>query len=170
MPVTFTIRPLAATDFAAWKPLWDGYNAFYERVGPTALPDAVTESTWHRLFDASEPMSAFVAEATGGTTEAQMGAKTSNDNGALLGLVHCLFHRSTTSIANNCYLQDLFTTPEARGQGVGKALIEAVYALGKSHGVQKVYWHTRNTNLTAMRLYDHVGTKSPAVMYYKLDM
>jgi GNAT superfamily N-acetyltransferase len=152
MPSDLTIRPLARADYDQWLPLWDGYNAFYERVGPTALDPAVTAMTWTRFFDAYEPMHALVAEK----------------DGRLLGLVHYLFHRSTTMIEPNCYLQDLFTTAEARGQGVGRALIEAVYAAAKAAGGSRVYWQTHQTNATAMLLYDRVAEKSGFLVYRKL--
>ena len=110
MTSTFAIRPVRQADFAQWSVLWDGYNAFHERVGPTALPAKITQSTWNRFFDAEEPVHALVAER----------------NGTLLGIVHYLFHRSTLLIEQNCYLQDLFTVEATRGQGIGGALIEAV--------------------------------------------
>ena len=144
-----TIRPVAQTDYESWLPLWDGYNAFYARAGPTALDPAVTAMTWSRFFDAYEPVHALVAER----------------DGDLLGMVHYLFHRTTTAIAPNCYLQDLFTTAAARGQGVGRALIEAVYERAKAAGAGRVYWQTHETNVTAMRLYDHVAAKSGFIVY-----
>lgn len=104
------IRPIAQDDFPAWKPLWDGYNAFYGRAGDTALPLAITEASWWRFFDPVEPVFALVAEC----------------DGQLLGLAHYLFHRSTTRIELTCYMQDLFTLQAVRGQGVGRALIEGV--------------------------------------------
>ena len=147
-----TIRPVARADFEQWKPLWDGYNAFYGRAGPTALPDEVTHMTWSRFFDAYEPVHALVAESAG----------------TLVGLVHYLYHRSTTAIAPTCYLQDLFTTGAARGKGVGRALIEAVYAQAKAAGAGRVYWQTHETNATAMLLYDNVAERSGFVVYRKL--
>jgi GNAT superfamily N-acetyltransferase len=150
-PAPLTIRPVRREDFAAWSVLWAGYNAFYERKGPTAVPDAVTQVTWQRFFDAYEPMWALVAER----------------EGELLGLVHFLYHRHTTMIAPTCYLQDLFTVQAARGQGVGRALIEAVYARAKDAGCPRVYWQTQETNHTAMKLYDQVATKSGFLVYRK---
>jgi GNAT superfamily N-acetyltransferase len=151
MPADLLIRPIRQDDFAAWKPLWDGYNAFYGRAGDTALPDIVTQTTWQRFFDAYEPVHAMVAER----------------DGALLGIVHFLFHRSTTQIPPTCYLQDLFTAEAARGQGVGRALIEAVYRRAAEAGVPRVYWQTHETNTTAMKLYDTVAEKSGFVVYRK---
>ena len=101
------VRPIARDDYEAWRPLWDGYNAFYGRSGPTALPEDVTHITWGRFFDPAEPVYALVAER----------------DGRVVGLVHYLYHRSTTAIAMTCYLQDLFTDARARGGGVGRALI-----------------------------------------------
>ena len=143
------IRPLAKTDYAQWLPLWDGYNAFYGRSGPTALDPAITAMTWSRFFDAYEPVHALVAE----------------DGGTLIGLVHYLYHRSTTSIVPTCYLQDLFTQAGTRGRGVGRALIEAVYKVARSAGATRVYWQTHETNHTAMRLYDQVAEKSGFLVY-----
>jgi GNAT superfamily N-acetyltransferase len=149
--MTLTIRPVTRADFTAWTPLWDGYNQFYGRSGATALPLEITQMTWSRFFDAYEPMHAWVAER----------------DGALLGLVHFLYHRNTTLIAPICYLQDLFTTEPARGQGVGRALIEAVYRHAAEAGSPRVYWHTHETNETAMRLYDQVAERSGFVVYRK---
>jgi len=146
------VRDIAVGDFDAWKPLWDGYNAFYGRSGETALPEAITHTTWARFFDADEPVHALVAER----------------DGQMLGLAHYLFHRSTTSVDNSCYLQDLFTVEAARGLGVGRALIEAVYERAQQAGSPRVYWQTHETNVTAMRLYDKVADKSGFVVYRKL--
>lgn len=146
------VRPVVKDDFQQWASLWDGYNTFYGRVGQTALPLAVTEMTWARFFDAHEPMQALVAE---------------NHNG-LLGIAHFLFHRSTTQIAPSCYLQDLFTVEQARGKGVGRSLIEAVYKHANAAGCPRVYWHTQESNFTAMQLYDKVADKSGFVVYRKL--
>lgn len=145
------IRPVTADDRAAWEPLWDGYNAFYERSGPTAVSTEQTDLTWARFLDDAEPMHALVAEdpATGG----------------LVGLTHFLFHRSTTMIQPTCYLQDLFTAPAARGRGAGRALIEAVYAAAAAAGSTRVYWLTHETNATARSLYDRVAELSGFVQY-----
>ena len=147
-----TIRDVVNSDFAAWKELWDGYNAFYGRAGQTALPLEVTRMTWSRFLDADEPMHAIVAERSG----------------ALLGLVHCIFHRSTIQVAPTCYLQDLFTAEAARGQGVGRALITAVYQRAAIAGSSRVYWLTHETNTTAMQLYDTIAEKSGFIVYRKV--
>ena len=151
MPSLVHIRPVAESDFPAWLPLWDGYNTFYGRSGPTALPERITQATWSRFFDAYEPVHALVAER----------------DGKLLGLVHYLYHRSTTMIGPICYLQDLYTAADARGQGVGRALIEAVYEHARQAGSQRVYWQTHETNATAMLLYDSVADKSGFIVYRK---
>jgi GNAT superfamily N-acetyltransferase len=145
------IRPVALQDFDAWLPLWDGYNAFYGRSGATALPDAITQTTWGRFFDPTEPVHALVAEL----------------DGRLVGLVHYLFHRSTTAIGLNCYLQDLFTDPDARGGGTGRALIEAVYERARAAGSPRVYWQTHESNATARRLYDQVAEHAGFLVYTK---
>lgn len=145
------VREIRPSDREAWAPLWDGYNEFYGRSGPTALDPAITETTWGRFFDPDEPVFAFVAEA----------------NGELLGLVHYLFHRSTTQVLSTCYLQDLFTRDDARGRGVGATLIEAVYAAAKARGCARVYWQTHETNAVARALYDRIAERSGFIVYAK---
>lgn len=147
------IREVSREDWQAWLPLWQGYNAFYGRSGPTALPLEITEKTWERFFDPLEPVHALVAE---------------DGEGQIVGLVHYLFHRSTISVPDTCYLQDLFTLEASRGTGVGRALIGAVYERAKAAGSSRVYWHTQETNKTAMLLYDKVAERSGFTVYRKL--
>ena len=146
-----TIRDVAASDYEPWLTLWNGYNAFYGRSGPTALPAEVTQTTWQRFFDAREPVYALVAEL----------------DGSLVGLTHYLFHRSTTLIAPICYLQDLYTAPERRRTGVGRALIEAVYECARDAGSPRVYWQTHETNVVGQRLYEQVAERSGFIVYRK---
>lgn len=145
------VRDVLPGDFQDWKPLWDGYNAFYGRHGATALPPEVTQMTWSRFFDAYEPVHALVAL----------------DGERIVGLAHYLFHRSTTQIAPTCYLQDLFTLAETRGRGVGRALIEAVYERAVAAKSGRLYWLTHESNSTAMALYDKVAERSGFVVYRK---
>ena len=149
MSQTLIIRPIAATDFEAWQPLWDGYNAFYGRSGETALDPAITASTWSRFFDPQEPVFALVAERAG----------------QLVGLSHYLFHRSTTRLDRVCYLQDLFTAPTQRGLGVGRALIGGVSEAARQAGIDRVYWHTHASNAAGRQLYDKVGKHGGFIVY-----
>src|SRR3569832_2001733 len=117
------VRAVTAADREQWEPLWDGYNIFYDRPD---LPGEITDVTWSRFLDPSEPMFAAVAEL----------------DGKIVGLVHYLYHRSTTMIDDVCYLQDLFTAPEVRGRGAGRALIEHVCSVAAKAGSERVYWNT----------------------------
>jgi GNAT superfamily N-acetyltransferase len=132
-----------------WQVLWDGYNAFYGRMGATALDPATTELTWERFFDSSEPMHALVAL----------------QEGQIVGLAHYLFHRSTTRAAHVCYLQDLFTSSVARGRGVGRRLIGAVQEAAGRAGSGRVYWLTKADNLPARLLYDKVAENTGFIVY-----
>lgn len=143
------VRAAQGADFPQWSELWNGYNAFYGRVGDTALAPDITRMTWARFFDAYEPMHALVAQLAG----------------RIVGLAHFLYHRSTIQMPPTCYLADLFTADDVRGQGVGRALISAVYARAKLAGASRVYWQTHETNTVAMRLYDHVAERSGFVVY-----
>jgi GNAT superfamily N-acetyltransferase len=151
MSLAPTIRFVERADFSQWLPLWQGYNKFYGRSGQTALPDEITQMTWARFFDAYEPVHAMVAE----------------DQGRLIGFVHYLFHRSTISITPTCYLQDLFTEESTRGKGIGRKLINAVYEQAQLAGLTRVYWHTHESNTTAMQLYNKVAEHSGFVVYRK---
>jgi GNAT superfamily N-acetyltransferase len=149
MPAPVGVRPIQQNDFPAWKPLWDGYNAFYGRKDETALRADITEMTWQRFFDPNEPVFALVAEA----------------EGRLVGLAHYLFHRSTTRIELICYLQDLFTAPSERGRGIGRALILGVYNAATSAGISRVYWQTHESNAAGRLLYDKVAKHAGFVVY-----
>ncbi|MEO7335381.1 MAG: GNAT family N-acetyltransferase [Caldimonas sp.] len=151
MRAPLLVRPVRPADLDAWMPLWDGYNAFYGRVGETALPARITTETWRRFFDPAEPVHALVAEA----------------EGRLLGLTHYLFHRSTTRFEPTCYLNDLFTAEDARGRGVGRSLIEGVAEAARVAGVPRVYWQTHETNATGRALYDEVARYEGFIVYVK---
>lgn len=149
MPDTLTLRTPRPDDLNGWLPLWAGYNAFYGREGPTALDPAITQATWSRIFDPAEPVFARVAES----------------QGRLVGLVHFLHHRSTTRLELTCYLQDLFTAPQARGQGVGRALINAVYSAARDAGIRRVYWQTHVSNAAGRLLYDQLAQHQGFIVY-----
>jgi GNAT superfamily N-acetyltransferase len=152
MSASLVVRPAVPSDYERWLPLWDGYNAFYGRSGVSALAPEITQMTWTRFFDAYEPMHALVAE----------------NGDRLLGLAHYLLHRSTTTIAPVCYLQDLFTDASARGLGIGGALIGEVYEYARQAGTSRVYWQTHETNVTAQGLYNKVAERSGFIVYRKL--
>jgi len=143
------VRAVRRDDYEGWLPLWHAYNVFYGRTGDPPVDPAVTAATWGRFFDAYEPLWALVAER----------------GGELLGFTHYLFHRNTNMIQPVCYLEDLFTAEAARGQGAGRALIEAVGEAARAAGLSRVYWLTQEGNATARRLYDKVAQKSDFIVY-----
>ena len=144
--MTFIVRPLAADDREQWLGLWQGYLDFYE----SDVPASVTNLTWNRLLDPEAPIHGLCAATT---------------DGRILGIVHYLFHPVTWAAGPRCYLEDLFTSADARGRGVGRALIEAVYAAADARGADQVYWLTQEFNATARRLYDQVATATPFIIY-----
>ena len=148
-PDDIVVRPVAAADYAAWRPLWDGYNRFYGRHGATALPEDITATTWRRFLSPEEPVHAIVAEYPG----------------QMVGIAHFLFHRSTTRPGDVCYLQDLFTAESVRGRGIGRRLIAAVYRAAHAAGSTRVYWQTQELNLPGRALYDRVAMHQGFIVY-----
>ncbi|WP_372387272.1 GNAT family N-acetyltransferase [Xanthomonas axonopodis] len=142
------IKAIDQSDFAVWLVLWKGYLKFYK----ADIPDSVTSETWDRFLNPAEPMNAALAIV----------------DGKPQGLVHWIYHRSTWTTGNYCYLQDLFVSDEARGGGIGRALIEHVYAQAQQHGASRVIWLTHETNQNAMQLYDRIAERSGFVQYRKL--
>jgi GNAT superfamily N-acetyltransferase len=142
------IRPLRDSDRPAWEPLWAGYLTFYR----TSVAPEVTDTTWARLMDPAEPMHALGCF----------------DGTSLIGIVHYIFHRSTWTIGNYCYLQDLFTAEAARGRGAGRGLIEAVYERAREAGASRVHWLTHETNTTARALYDTLADQPGFIQYRRI--
>jgi len=142
------IRPLRPTDWPQWQVLWTAYLDFYH----VKLPQKIYDSSFARMLgDDPQDFDGLVAE----------------QDGRLVGLTHFLFHRHGWRIENVCYLQDLYTDPSVRGTGVGRKLIEAVYAAADAKGVQNVYWLTNADNAVGRRLYDRVGTLTSFIKYQR---
>lgn len=146
-PKTPDIRPVSDTDFDTWLPLWKGYQAFYQ----VDIPDSATQATWARMLDPAEPIHAALAY----------------HEGRAVGLVHWIFHRSTWTPGDYCYLQDLFVASDVRGGGHGRHLIEHVYAQARLANAARVYWLTHETNTTARHLYDRVADQPGFIQYRK---
>lgn len=143
------IRPVQASDYAAWLTLWQGYQAFYE----VSLSEDITRSTFQRFLEDAEPVFCAVAE----------------QDQQLLGMVTLVLHRSTWSLTHYCYLEDLYVSPAIRGGGVGKQLIEWVQQFAIQHDCTKLYWHTHHSNQRAQRLYNHVARQS-GFIEYQMDL
>lgn len=140
------IRPLSATDWEQWLPLWAGYLDFYRAT----LSDETSAATFERLCSNTVGMFGFVAFDA-------------DRHG--MGLVHCVTHPSTWSRRPSCYLEDLFVEPEARGTGLAQALIERAQAEARNRGARNLYWHTQAYNGRARSLYDQVAHLTSFVVY-----
>jgi GNAT superfamily N-acetyltransferase len=143
--MTLKIRQPAPENRSAWEALWGGYQAFYK----AEIPPATTDETWRRILDPAEPVWAALAW----------------QDGAAVGLVQWIFHRSTWSVSDFCYLNDLFVMPGVRGSGVGRQLIAHVHDAARRAGAGRLYWLTHETNTDAMKLYDAVAKNSGFVQY-----
>ncbi len=143
-----TIRPLHPADEADWRRLWTGYLDYYQ----TQVPEEVYARTFARLLgDDPQDFSGLIAAV----------------DGQAMGLTHYLFHRHCWKIENVCYLQDLYVAPGARGTGLGRRLIEAVYAAADANGTPAVYWLTQDFNAEGRRLYDRIGKLTPFIRYIR---
>ena len=136
-------------DYQQWLPYWLSYQEFYK----VNLSNEVTQTTWQRFFDDAEPVYCAVAK----------------EGDKVLGFVHYVIHRSTWAEATYCYLEDLYVAPEARGQHIGKHLIEYVQKQARTQKCDRLYWHTQETNLTAQKLYDWIAEK-PGVIEYRMPL
>ena len=145
---TLQIRPITAADHAAWLPLWQGYQRFYN----ADIASEVSALTWQRFLDSAEPMFAALAW----------------QDGVAVGLVHWIFHRSCWTVSDYCYLQDLYVAETVRGGGVGRALIEQVYAAAQAYGANRVHWLTQEDNTQARQLYDRIASRSGFIQYRQL--
>jgi len=140
------IRPLGVEDRSDWAQMWSDYLSFYDiEVAPE-----VYETTFARLINpANRVQNALVAER----------------DGAAVGIVHYIYHAHNWRVEDVCYLQDLYAKEAVRGQGIGRALIEAVYAAADANGTPNVYWMTQDFNANARLLYDRIGTLTPFIKY-----
>lgn len=143
------IRNAKPSDQAEWRDLWAGFLAYYN----VNLDTQVTDFTWKRLMAPRGRMRCRLAE----------------DQGQLLGFAIYQHHPSTWVMGDDCYLEDLFVTPSARGQGVGRALIGDVTHIARAKGWKRLYWNTDETNETARRLYDSI-TPSDGHIRYRLTL
>nr|WP_309503917.1 GNAT family N-acetyltransferase [uncultured Roseovarius sp.] len=146
MTNSITIRPILAADEADWRRLWTGYLEYYE----TSVPEEVYQTTFQRLLTDDHPdQNGFIALA----------------GDQAVGLVHYIYHPHNWRLDKVCYLQDLYADPSVRGTGVGRKLIEAVYAQADADGNPSVYWMTQDFNHTGRRLYDRIGKLTPFIKY-----
>ena len=140
------IRPLGVEDRSEWAQMWSDYLSFYD----TEVAPEVYETTFARLIDpANWVQNALIAEL----------------DGAAVGIVHYIYHAHNWRVEDVCYLQDLYAKEAVRGQGIGRALIEAVYAAADANGTPNVYWMTQDFNANARLLYDRIGTLTPFIKY-----
>ena len=144
--MSITVRQVKQSDHKQWLALWNAYLVFYE----TELPEEVSSATWQKINATDGGIECLVVE---------------DEDGALLGMTQFLYHLTSWSTEPRCYLHDLYTVPESRGQGVARALIKAVEDDAKKEGACEVYWMTQEFNETARKLYDKVATKSPFIEY-----
>ena len=144
--MVMTVRKLELADEDRWRQLFGDYIAFYQEH----VPQPVIDATWQRIIAGEDGMTGLVAI---------------DQNGVIAGIANIVFHRSTWAQTWYCYLEDLYADERARGQGVGRALIDATFALADQKGATRTYWVTHEQNATARQLYDRAGVLTPFVQY-----
>ena len=149
MTTPIRVRPLEAADEQDWRRLWTGYLEFYE----SSVSEEVYATTFARLLDPER--------------DHQQALLAVDADGAAVGLVHYIVHTHNWRVEDVVYLQDLFVDPDRRGQSIGRALIEAVYAAADERGTPSVYWLTQEFNEPGRRLYDRVAQLTPFVKYQR---
>jgi GNAT superfamily N-acetyltransferase len=142
-------RSIAPRDKDEWRPLWDAYNAFYGRTGATALDEDITARTWRWFFESGSNVLGFVAEL----------------DRRVVGIAHCVIHRSTSRAGEVCYLQDLFVSEAHRGSRVGRVLLDHAIQSARNSGCSRIYWQTQATNVAGRALYDRVAQHRGCVGY-----
>ncbi len=139
------IRDATPGDEAAFRGLWAQYLAFYK----VDLAPEVTDATWARLMDPASPVKARLAVV----------------DGQVMGFAIHMHHPSTWVMTEDAYLEDLFVTDAARGQGLGRALIDDLIALARAKGWARLYWHTNEANTRARALYDQYVASDGHIRY-----
>ena len=102
-----------------------------------------------------------------------------SENGMLLGAWReddligyaCLYWHFTSLVpAETVLMNDLFVAAEARGKGVGRALIDASADISRQRGAHHLEWATAPDNKTAQRLYDSTGAERSTWIEYELEL
>ncbi|MGD9736856.1 MAG: N-acetyltransferase family protein [Solirubrobacterales bacterium] len=149
MAADLEIAPIAASEYGQLLPLIAAYQRFYE-------VEEIDEQRNHRFFRR------FLAPSDAGLL---LGARRA---GRLVGYACLYWHFSSTKARETVLMNDLFVAPEARGAGVGRALIEASLEVARERGAAQLEWQTAPDNHTAQRLYDATGAARSTWISYEL--
>src|SRR5947209_13827355 len=137
------IRRLQTSDRSAWERMFRAYLDFYG----TSIEPAAYDDAWSALL-----------------ADSKIHARTAWVDGRMSGLAHFLVHGH--SHANDlCYLQDLFTAPEARGRGVARALIAYVTEWARARHCSGLCWQTHVSNMRARGVYAQVAEHQGFIVY-----
>lgn len=144
--MSVAVRPLGGKDFFSWLDLFEGYSEFYE----SELTDVKALQVWSWIIDKNHPLTGAVAV---------------NDEGDFVGFAHYRAVPHTLSATTGLCLDDLFVKADARGAGVGRAIMDFVKRYAKDHKLNRIRLITAADNATAQILYDQVGTRTDWVTY-----
>lgn len=139
------VRPVREVDEPRWRELFRGYREFYD------LPESedVVTRVWEWLHDPDHEVRGLIAEV----------------EGDVIGIAHFRqFARPSTGTIG-IWLDDLFSIPDARGSGAGRALIQRVAEIAGEEECSVIRGITASDNHQAQALYDKVGTRTNWVTY-----
>jgi GNAT superfamily N-acetyltransferase len=145
------VEPISAEQLDQLLPLIAAYQRFYE-------VEDVDEGR-NRAFFAR-----FLAPSEDGLL---LGARRGEQ---LLGYACLYWHLDSLRATETVLMNDLYVVEAARGQGVGRALIEASATIARERGAQHLHWVTSPDNRTARRLYDSTGAESEPAIEYELPL
>ena len=141
-----TVRKIEPADRNGWEKLYYGYAEFYQVPMNTQILDTV----WAWIHDDTNPFFGLIAV---------------DEQGQALGMMHCRQMPSPLRGAQVGFLDDLFVSPAARGQGVVEMLYAALNELGREQGWPFIRWITAEDNARARAVYDKLSDKTHWVTY-----
>ncbi|MEM7520438.1 MAG: GNAT family N-acetyltransferase [Pseudomonadota bacterium] len=144
--MTVTVRAVQPDDRAEWDLLYQGYARFYNVEQTAQMRDTV----WGWLMDPAHSSNGFVAQ---------------DARASLIGLTHYRPFVSCLKAVTNCFLDDLFVDPGARGSGAAQALIGAVEDVARQNGWPVVRWITADDNYRGRGVYDKLATRTMWITY-----
>ncbi len=145
------IRAVAPEEYEELLPMIAAYQRFYEAPD---IDEARNREFFRRFLAPSEVGMLLAAR----------------EDGRLVGYACLYWHFTSVDARETVLMNDLFTDPDERGRGIGRALIEASAEIARERGAAHLQWATAPDNHTAQRLYDSMTSHRDEWVEYELDL